>query len=93
MEEPPIVHQPNEGIKKPRRPVPWLSGGLALLVGLLFVGVTVPNYAPRPVPIAQVLTIPFVPALCIFTLGRRWIFFDWLAWIFLSLLLVGIFAR
>ena len=78
-------------MEKTHRPIPWLSGGLAVLIGLLFVAVAVPCYAPHPVPYARLLAIGFVPALCIFTLGRRWIVFDWLAWIFLSVLLATVF--
>jgi len=78
-------------MEKTHRPIPWLSGGLAALVGLLFIALTVPNYAPHPIPFGRILAIAFVPALSIFTLGRRWIVFDWLAWIFLSVLLASVF--
>jgi hypothetical protein len=80
-------------MEKSGNPIPWVSGGLALLVGLLFTAVTVPNYPPHPIPILPILSAAFLPALCIFTLGRRWIIFDWLAWVFLSFLLVGIFMH
>jgi hypothetical protein len=74
---------------KLRKPIPWLSGGLAMLAGLFIVAVTVPNFAPHPVPVFRICFMAFLPGLCIFTLGRRWILFDWLAWIFLAFLLVS----
>jgi hypothetical protein len=74
-------------IDEPRKPIPWLSGGLAILVGVIIVAVTVPNFAPHAVPVFRICAVAFLPGLCIFTLGRRWVLFDWLAWIFLSYLL------
>jgi hypothetical protein len=80
-------------MQKPQRLVPWISGALALAGGLVFVAITVPNYAPHPVPIYSILAVAFAPALCIFTFGRRWTLFNWLAWAFLSVLLVCLFMR
>jgi hypothetical protein len=79
-------------MEKTRRPIPWLSGGLALLAGFLFVAITEPNFAPHPVPTFRLYSVAFLPGLCIFTLGRRWILFDWLAWIFLAFVLASIFV-
>jgi hypothetical protein len=96
-------------MEKIRRPVPWFSGGLAILGALLIIGATFPNtfkvvvdhsvsppqtrIEAQPALAGQIAVVAFLPALCIFTLGRRWIVFDWLAWIFLAMLLVGAFMR
>jgi len=80
-------------MEKSRTRVPWISGSLALLIGLLFAAVSIPNFPPRPVPYLWIFAAALLPALCIFTLARRWILFEWLAWIFLSLLLAAIFVR
>jgi hypothetical protein len=93
---------------KTRNPVPWLSGGLATLVALLIVAVTLPNTGKiivdntvsparihvdrQPWAVCSILALTFLPVLCIFILGRRWIVFDWLGWIVLALLLAGVFV-
>ena len=96
-------------MEKTRRHIPWLSGGLAILGALLIVAVTFPDtnkivvhhsvsppetrIEAQPALVRQIVIVAFLPALCIFTLGRCWIIFDWLAWAFLAMLLVGVFMR
>jgi hypothetical protein len=93
--------------KKPLKPIPWFSGSLATLAALLIVGVELPNIPrgvidntvspPRvyieeqPGLLCVILAVAFVPVLCIFILGRRWIFFNWFGWIVLAFLLVAAF--
>ena len=94
-------------MEKSRRPIPWLSGGLASFVALLIVAVVLPNtdkavvdhsfspprvyIEPQPMHVCTILAAAFIPVLCIFILGRRWIVFDWLGWIVLAMLLASIF--
>src|SRR5437899_353939 len=96
-------------MQKSGRPIPWLSGGLATFVALFLVVVALPNtdkvvvdhsvspartlIQSQPALVRQILVMAFLPVLCIFTLGRRWIFFDWLAWIFLAFLLASVLMR
>jgi len=91
--------------KKLLKPIPWFSGGLATLVALLIAAVVLPNtpravvdksvsppgvrIEQQPLLVCGILAATFLPVLCIFTLGRRWILFDWLGWIVLVLLLVA----
>ena len=95
-------------MEKPRRPIPWLSGSLATLVALFIVGAILPNTGrvvvdhafsppriyvqPQPWAVCGILALTFLPVLCIFILGRRWIFFDWLGWIVLAFLLSSMFS-
>lgn len=86
-----------ERIQKSKRPIPWLSGGLAALLAFLIIAIIVPNLT-IPVldnstshhnhhvewnwpALRHLFAFTLIPVLCIFTLGRRWIIFDWLAWI------------
>ena len=95
-------------MKKTKNPVPWLSGGLATLAALLIVIIHMPNtdrvavdqtvsphrtyMEPHPYAVLNLLLLTFIPVLCIFILGRRWIFFDWLGWIVLAFLLAATFV-
>jgi hypothetical protein len=90
---------------KTRRPIPWLSGGLATLVALLIVAVALPNtdravvdhsvnpprfyIQPQPWVVCYIIALTFIPVLCIFTLGRRWTFFQWFGWAILAFLLAS----
>lgn len=94
-------------MEKTCKSIPWLSGGLATLAAFFIAAVEIPNtqklvvdhsvyplgthFEPQPAVVLQILLAAFLPVLCIFTLGRRWIFFDWVAWIFLAMLLARIF--
>jgi hypothetical protein len=96
-------------MEKTRRPVPWLSGGLAVLAALFIMAVMFPNTGKvvvdhsvsppesrieaQPALVCQIAVVALLPAVCIFTLGRRWILFDWLAWIFHAMMLAGVFLR
>jgi len=93
-------------MEKSRKPIPWLSGGLATLVALFIVAATLPStdravidnsvsppqthIEPQPVLVLAILVIVFLPVLCIFTLGRRRNLLNWLAWGFLAFLLVSV---
>jgi len=94
-------------MEKTRRPIPWLSGSLATLVALLIVAAILPNcdraavdhtfnppriyIQPQPLVVCFYLALTFIPVLCIFILGRRWIFFQWFGWAVLAFLLVSMF--
>jgi hypothetical protein len=94
-------------MEKTRRLIPWLSGSLATLVALFIVAATLPNTGrviidrafsppsiyiqPQPWVVCYILALTFVPVLCIFILGRRWVFFQWFGWIILACVLVSMF--
>lgn len=96
-------------MEKTARPIPWFSGGLAALVALLILAITLPNTGkvvvdhsvspprvytqPLPVVVWPLLSLTVLSVLCIVIPGRRWIFFDWLGWFILAVLLVGAFMR
>ena len=92
-------------MEKTDKPIPWLSGILATLVALVIVAATLPNtdrvvvdhtsnppriyIQPKPLEVCYILAMTFVPVLCIFILGRRWIIFEWLGWGVLACLLAS----
>jgi len=67
------------------------SGGLALLVGFFIACTCIPSLPPEPNLYFGACAVAVLPGLCIFTLARRWGVIELLAWIFLSLFLLGIF--
>jgi hypothetical protein len=91
-------------MEKSRRPIPWLSGSLAMLVALVIVGVAYPNIGrfvvdrstspprtylePQPMLLLGILCATFAPVLCIFILGRRWWWAEMLGWLVLAFLFV-----
>jgi hypothetical protein len=92
-------------MEKNRRHIPWLSGSLATVVALVIVAATLTNtdravidqafspariyIQPQPWVVCFILALTFIPVLCIFILGRRWIFFEWFGWIILACLLAS----
>jgi hypothetical protein len=94
-------------MEKTRSPIPWLSGSLATLVALFIVAATLPNTGrvvfdrafsppriyvqPQPWVVCYILALTFIPVLCIFILGRRWISFQWFGWAVLAFVLGSMF--
>src|SRR5690242_5619191 len=91
--------------KQKNRPIPWLSGGLALLIGLIIFAIQYPNLhsidpsssppytyvRPRPDLVLELALVTFIPSLIIVTFGRRWIIFEYLAWIILTMFICTTF--
>lgn len=92
-------------MEKPVRPIPWISGIISALIGLLSIGVVLPNIPrgvvdrsfsppriwidPQPWIVCAYVAFTLFPVLCIFVLGRRWVVFNWIAWGMLFLMVAS----
>ena len=104
----PDISMESTGMENVQKPIPWLSGCIATFIALLIVAVMLPNtdrvvidqtvsppqayIQPQPWVVCAILALTFLPVLCIFILGKRWILFDWASWAVLAFLLVRMFA-